>query len=282
MHPETHMGTVALAVGDLERSLHFYQNNLGLQLREQSDGAALLGADGRALLALTEQPGALPVQRGRTGLYHYAILVPSRVDLARLLRHMIDTRTPISGASDHGVSEALYLNDPDGHGIEIYRDRPKGEWPRMASGELSMVTDPFDFEGVLAEVTPGRIRWDGIADGTTIGHMHLHVASIRDAEAFYVGVLGFDMLQRYGGQALFVSAGGYHHHIGLNTWAGAGAPPPSKEAARLNWYEIVVPDSEAQRAVLARLDVAGIPYAEEEGVATFEDPSRNRIHLVIE
>jgi len=276
------MGTVALAVRDLERSLHYYQNNLGLRLQEQSDGTALLGADGRPLLALTEQPGALPVQRGRSGLYHYAILMPNRVDLARILRHMIDTRTPISGASDHGVSEALYLNDPDGHGIEIYRDRPRDEWPRLGDGDLSMTLDPFDFDSVLAEVTPGRIRWEGIADGATIGHTHLHVASTRDAEAFYVGGLGFDLVQRYGGQATFVSAGGYHHHLGFNTWAGVGAPPPSEEAARLLWYEIVVPNAEAQREVLARLDVAGVPYTEEAGVAIFEDPSKNRIHLAIE
>lgn len=281
MHPNTHMGTVALSVADLNRSLDYYQKQIGLRLQDRSDGTAHLGADGRPLLSLTEQKNVLPVQRGRTGLYHYAILVPSRVELARTMRNLINTRTPVSGASDHGVSEALYLNDPDGHGIEIYRDRPRDEWPRTNDGNIDMYTEPFDFEGVLAEVTPGRIRYETIADGTTIGHTHLHVSQLRDAQSFYVDTLGLDMIQRYGGQALFVSAGGYHHHLGLNTWAGVGAPPAPEGAARLLWYEILVPNAEAQQEVLARLAAADIPYELHDGVAHFEDPSHNQVHLAI-
>lgn len=284
--PQTHTGTVALVVSDLDRSLNFYQDNIGLRLQDRSDGVALLGADARPLLSLTEQKDISPVRRGRTGLYHFALLLPSRVELARTLRHLIDTRTPMSGASDHGVSEALYLSDPDGHGIEIYRDRERSEWPIPANAtegaRVDMVTEPFDFDSVLAEVTPGRIRWEAIADGTVMGHTHLHIANSMQSEYFYVDTLGFDLMQRFGSQASFISAGGYHHHIGLNTWAGIGAPPPPEDAARLLWYEILVPNVDAQQRVLAQLDAAGILYKTQDGVAVFNDPSQNTIHLVVE
>ena len=281
IHPETTMGAVGLIVADLNRSLRYYHENIGLHVHRRTETQVWLGAGGPDLLVLTEQPGARPVQRGRTGLYHFALLVPSRADLARVIRHLVDTRTSLAGMSDHGVSEALYLQDPDGHGIEIYRDRPRAEWP-VSGGELQMVSDPLDVPGMLAEVTAGKVQWHGMAPGTTIGHVHLHVHSIPAAEAFYCGVLGFELMQRWQGQASFVAAGGYHHHLGLNVWAGVGAPPPPDDAARLDWFEIVLPTDSAYADAVARLqgNATELEVSEALGVTTALDPSGNRLRLI--
>jgi catechol 2,3-dioxygenase len=227
---------------------------------------------------LVEQPGARPVQAGRTGLYHFAILTPSRYELSRVLNHLVDSRTPIGGASDHAVSEALYLTDPDGHGIEIYRDRPRDEWPEM-NGRINMTLDPFDAQGVLAELAKNPAEWEGLHPDTKIGHVHLHVADIAAAEKFYVETLGFDLVLRYGGSASFISAGGYHHHLGLNVWAGQGAPPPPDDACRLLYYVIDVPDQAALDSVKQRLQSAAIAYDETEAGLRVSDPFRNMIHI---
>ncbi|HXF62908.1 MAG TPA: VOC family protein [Caldilineaceae bacterium] len=277
IHPDTHIGAVALVVADLARSLDYYQNGIGLRLLARENGIAHLGVGERELLRLYEQPGAKPFpQRGRSGLYHFAILTPSREALGVTLQHLIHSQTPIGGASDHGVSEALYLTDPDGHGIEIYRDRPRSEWP-MDGDELRMTLDPLDAPGILA-AGAGR-PWTGLAEGTTIGHIHLHVSQIGAAESFYVETLGFDLMQRYGGQASFISAGGYHHHIGINTWAGVGVPPPSPEMARLLWYEIRVPDEGALEEALARVRAAQLPIERHEQGWLVRDPAQNPVVL---
>jgi len=280
IHPNTAIGATALIVPNLDRSLDYYQNNIGLQLRMRDGATAWLGVGGRDLLVLTEQPGARKVQQGRTGLYHFAILVPSRVELARTLRHLIDTRTPIGGASDHAVSEALYLTDPDGHGIEIYRDRPRAEW-EFPGGTLKMTVDPFDMQGVLAELNGSEPAWTGLHPGTTLGHIHLHVANIPATEHFYVDLLGFDLMVRYGAQASFIAAGGYHHHMGLNTWAGVGAPPPPADAARLHWFEIRLPDQAALDPVVDRLQAAKVAFQRQDSLVVVNDPSQNQIHLVV-
>lgn len=275
--PQTRMGRVGLVVSDLARSLDYYQNGIGLRLLRRENGTATLGTAQRELLYLVEQPGAKPVGRGRTGLYHYALLMPSRPALGDELIHLIQSQTPIGGASDHGVSEALYLSDPDGHGIEIYRDRPRSEWPRTASGELAMVTDPLDAEGVMAAAA--GTRENEMDPGTVMGHVHLHVASVGDAEAFYVDTLGFDQIQRFGPQASFISAGGYHHHLGLNIWAGAGAPPPEPDAARLLWFECVLPTQAALDDVLERLAQRNLPVVEQDHGWLVRDPSQNGVVL---
>ncbi len=277
---ETRMGQVGLIVADLERSIRYYTERIGLALISASGPDAVLGVGGQGLLHLHEQPGARPVQRGRTGLYHFAILLPTRRDLALCIRNLVDTRTPLSGMSDHGVSEALYLNDPDGHGIEIYRDRPRVEWP-MRGGELEMTLDPLDVDGILGEVTSGRIRYEGAPEGTTIGHVHLHVRSTNEAEAFYCGTVGFDLMQRFGGQASFVSAGGYHHHLGLNVWAGSGAPPPPEDAARLAWYEIVLPAREDLDGVREHFAAAGVATTISDHKVLASDPSSNPIVFTV-
>jgi catechol 2,3-dioxygenase len=276
IHPNTAIGAVTLIVANLQRSLNYYQHHIGLRLHQQDDGAATLGAGEATLLRLVEQPGARPVQSGCTGLYHFALLTPSRLELARTLRRLLDTNTPIGGASDHAVSEALYLSDPDGHGIEIYRDRPRHEW-QFPGGQLHMTVEPFDAQGVLAELRDETSAWDGIHPETTMGHIHLHVAHIPAAEHFYVEVLGFELMARYGQAAAFIAAGGYHHHIGLNTWAGVGAPPPPADAARLHHFEIHLPDKTALGEVASRLQAADIPIQEQEGGWFVRDPAQNGI-----
>lgn len=271
------MGRVALTVHDLGRAVDYYTGRLGLQLLEQSAEQALLGAGRTPLLQLQRQPGARPA-RGVTGLYHFALLLPSRLELARTLRHLLDTQTPLAGASDHAVSEALYLTDPDGHGIELYRDRPRAEWVYWG-GALKMTVDPFDAAGVLALVDDATPTWTGIHPDTVMGHVHLHVAFLPQAESFYVDQLGFELMVRYGHQAAFVAAGGYHHHLGLNTWAGVGAPPPPADAARLLWYEIVVSGPAELQRLVTRLSAAGHAVAPFEQGYRVHDPASNGILL---
>jgi catechol 2,3-dioxygenase len=271
--PATTVGEVHLTISDLDRSVAFYMARLGLDVQRRDDRAARLGAGGRALLELVQAESA-PRVRGTTGLYHFAILVPSRADLARALRRLAETGTVMQGFADHGVSEALYLADPDGNGIEIYRDRPRSEWP-IQNGRLRMGADPLNVEDLLNEAGPG----DGLAPGTTMGHVHLHVADLAAAEAFYIGVLGFDLMQRYGPSALFVSAGGYHHHIGLNTWAGVGAPPPPPGALGLRHFVVRFPDAGAREQVAARVRAAGVSAVPQDGGLLIRDPARNALLL---
>lgn len=281
IHPETAIGSTHLTVADLDRSRQFYCDVLGFRALGGAGPALTLTADGATpLVVLAEQRGAQPKPRRATGLYHFAILVPSRLDLARSLRGLAEARYPLSGASDHLVSEALYLDDPDGNGIEIYRDRPRDEWPRL-NGQVQMTTDPLDVDGIVRELDREEQASDGLAAQTRIGHMHLHVADLRAAEAFYCGLLGFEVMQRYGPSALFVSAGGYHHHIGLNTWAGVGAPPPPAGSAGLRYFVVQLPDQAACDQVAARVRAAGLATeAVAEGLLV-RDQSQNGVVLAV-
>ena len=233
---DAHIGQVSLAVTNLDRSIEFYRDVLGFRESRRDGPVALLGAGLRTLVELHEKPHGIPKPRRSTGLYHFAILVPSRAALGRSLRRLTGQAWPLTGASDHLVSEALYLDDPDGLGIEIYRDRPRDEWPRR-NGELAMATDPLDVQGVHDE--PGaEAPWSGLDAGTVIGHVHLHVPHLDAAEAFYCDRIGFEPMVRGYPGALFVAAGGYHHHLGLNTWTGIGAPPPPEHAVGLQSFSI--------------------------------------------
>jgi catechol 2,3-dioxygenase len=274
--PGTHIGAVHLTISDLRRSVLFYEAHLGLVVHRRDDRTAWLGAGGPDLLILSQCETA-PRVRGTTGLYHFAILVPSRADLSRSLRRLVETGTVMQGAADHGVSEALYLADEDGNGIEIYRDRPRAEWPVVA-GQLRMGADPMDLDALLAEAG-GADSGAGLARGTVIGHVHLHVSRLADAEAFYVRLLGFELMQQYGPSALFVSAGGYHHHIGLNTWAGVGAPPPPPGAIGLRYFVVTLPNETALAALVERLRAAGVPPERLEGGLLIHDPAKNAILL---
>ncbi|MDR7481656.1 MAG: VOC family protein [Armatimonadota bacterium] len=255
IHPATRLGPVLLAAADLERSLAFYGEVLGLQVRDRRDDLAVLTADGAApLVVLVALPGARPQPRRTTGLYHFAILLPTRRELARALARLVQARYPLHGASDHLVSEALYLADPDGHGIELYADRPRQQWPTTARG-VAMATAPLDLDSLLADLdAPAAAAAGSLPPQTRIGHVHLRVADLGEAEAFYHGRLGFDVTQRDYPGALFLAAGGYHHHIGVNIWGSQGAPPPPRDALGLRAFTIVLPDAAALAAVLRRLD----------------------------
>lgn len=273
--PETKVGRVRLQVADLSRSLEFYEELLGLRVVNRSGGeggaaGAELGAGGAGplLVELRERPGARPVPRHRRlGLYHFAILLPDRPALGRFLGHLGEHGVR-PGASDHLVSEALYLHDPDGLGIEVYADRPRSEW-RRRDGEIVMATEPLDRESLLA--TGGAVPWNGMPAGTTIGHVHLHVGRLDRAAGFYHEALGLDRtVWSYPG-ALFLSAGGYHHHLGLNTWAG-DAPPAGEGEARLLDWALRVPTADDATAAEQRLADAGHPVERREDGFRVKDP----------
>ncbi|HTP18767.1 MAG TPA: VOC family protein [Solirubrobacteraceae bacterium] len=257
--PASAIGTVALTVTDLDRSRAFYERAIGLRASELDNGTLALGATGEpALIELRGDSSAARLNRRAPGLYHLAILVPTRLDLAFALARLAEARWPLDGASDHLVSEALYLSDPDGNGIEIYRDRPRAEWP-YAGDQLQMSTLALDLNDVLGELRGASELQTTVPSGTTIGHVHLQVADLAEAEAFYHGVLGFDVMVRGYPGALFVSAGGYHHHIGLNTWHSAGATAAPSGSVGLRSFAVELPDERELAAVLARVQAASIP-----------------------
>ena len=267
------MGPVHLTVSDLERSLAYYRTVVGLDVLEQGAGRASLGADSTELLGLVEEAGAEPSD-GYTGLYHFALLVPDRPSLARWLAHAVRERVPLTGLSDHYVSEAIYLRDPDRHGIEIYADRPRELWEGRVGQR--MTTEPLDVADLLAQ---GDGDFDRRPAGTTMGHVHLKVAAIPDTVEFYRDVLGFDLVVERVPQAAFLSAGGYHHHLGANTWESAGAPPPPAGSAALRHATVVLPRAEARDEAVRRVADAG---QEPEATATgtfVRDPSGNAVLL---
>jgi catechol 2,3-dioxygenase len=269
------MGAVELTVSDLERSLAYYRNSIGLDVLEQADGRASLGADGTELLVLDEVPGARPAPRN-TGLFHFALLVPERRALARWLAHAIREQVPLTGASDHFVSEALYLRDPDQHGIEIYADRPREVW----EGQVArMTTETLDLENLLGELGDAESEpFEGLPGGTTMGHVHLQVAELDETLRFYRDVLGFDLMASIP-SAAFLAAGGYHHHVGANTWQSAGASPPPDGAAALRRATIVLPDAEARDEVARRVAAEGEEPEETPEGAVVRDPSGNSLLL---
>ncbi|HXI21443.1 MAG TPA: VOC family protein, partial [Gemmatimonadales bacterium] len=258
--PATRVGPVRLAIADLGRSLAFYQEILGLRLLETDGERAILGAGAGEgpLVVLQQRRDARPVPRpGRLGLYHYAILLPERAALGRCLLHLHRSGVRVATA-DHRVSEALYLSDPDGLGIELYADRPRSTWgtrPTPAGPELVLTTEALDLESLGRAA--GATEWAGLPGGTVIGHVHLHVGSLPEAAAFYHETLGLDLtVWSYPG-ALFLSAGGYHHHLGLNTWIGPTAEAPRPDEARLLEWTLLVPDRAAALEGAGRLRAAG-------------------------
>ena len=272
--PETRLGPVELTVTDLDRSIGFYERAIGLEPHRREQTTAALGAGGEDLLVLVEDPAARRPGR-HAGLYHFALLHPSRLELARAALRLAATSTPIDGASDHGISEAIYLPDPDGNGLELAADRPRDVWPdlsRMAAGPR-----PLDLRGLVAladDATPPEHADRGL----TVGHVHLHVGDLDAALHFYRDVLGFELITRLP-SAVFVAAGGYHHHVGLNTWRGEGVPPAPDGVVGLRHFTIVLADGEELRAARERLANAGVE-AEPHGDATLvRDPSGNRILL---
>jgi len=262
--PATRMGPVELSVSDLERTLDYWQGVVGLRVLARDDGRASLGAGSRELVRFVEEPGARSA-RGFAGLFHVALLLPTRRDLARWLAHAGQDRIALEGLSDHAVSEAIYLRDPDEHGIEIYADRPREQWEGRVS-EL-MTTVPLDVESLFAELDEPRVD---LPDGTIVGHTHLCVSDVDDTVHFYRDELGFEVMAQLGPMAAFLAAGGYHHHIGANTWESRDRPKAPAGTARLLEATILVPDADELERVAGRLEVDV-----EDGAITVEDPSGN-------
>ena len=256
--PATHLGSIRLTVGDLDTIRGFYERAIGLQTIETTNGLTRLGGpEGHVVLELDHQPDAPARPPGSTGLFHHAILVPSRRDLARALHRVDGAGWRLQGASDHNVSEALYLADPEGNGIELYRDRPRDEW-RWHGDRIEMGTFRLDVDALYGAVASSG---DGMPAGTTLGHVHLQVTDLHEAEAFWCDTVGFEPTLREAPGALFIAAGGYHHHVGLNTWAGVGAPAPPPGARGLQSFEVVVPDQAEVDRVLTRVGSADWPQA---------------------
>ena len=274
--PIIYTGEVHLNVLDLVRSIRFYKEIIGFKVLEETSNKAVLTADGKTPLLIIEQPkNVTPKEPRRTGLYHFALLLPERADLGMTIKHFVEHKVAL-GASDHKVSEALYLSDPDGNGIEIYTDRDPSEWS-WTNGEVAMSTDPLDGQSVVAESTDEL--WDGLPTGTLMGHVHLHVAHLPEAETFY-NALGFEVVANYP-QAQFMSNGKYHHHIGLNTWSGEGATQPSVASVGLQSYTLIYPDGAVLTEAIAKVKELGEKVESLEGGYLVKDPSGNRIVLRI-
>jgi catechol 2,3-dioxygenase len=277
--PTTFVGHVKIKVENLNTSLKYYQEVIGFDVLEQTDTTAKLTSDGKTSILSLEQPENVTQKHGRTtGLYHFAILLPERSDLANIVIHLVNKGIKF-GSSDHLVSEALYLNDPDGNGIEIYIDRDPYEWSWRGQ-EVAMTVDPLDFENLLTTVKPGK-TWQGMPEETVMGHIHLHVSELKRTEEFYVKGLGFDVVNRYGGQALFLSSGKYHHHIGVNTWNGIGAPTPPENSVGLQSFTLILPNEETRRQIVSNLKKVGANVRQEDNKFITQDPSGNQVELEV-
>jgi len=272
----TALGPATLRVADEKRALALYQDVIGLKVFGYENGRFALGAGEKPFLFLDVIEGTTPrPRRNATGLYHVAILLPDRAALGSAISRLAGAGIKFS-AADHNVSEAIYLYDADGNGLEIYRDRPREEW-QWSGGLVRMGNLPLDFEGLLAE--GGKEEPDEhVPAGTLVGHVHLQVADLAKAEHFYCGVLGFTKTAALPG-ALFVSAGGYHHRVGLNVWDSLDAPPPPKTAAGLVEFTIELPDAAEVAVVKSRVEVAEISVEREHNGFIVRDPWQTRIRL---
>lgn len=276
--PNTFVGQVNLKVQNLDRAVSFYREVIGFKVLEQTNNKVDLTADGKTALLSIEQPDSVvPKQPQTTGLYHFALLLPKRSDLAKIVQHFTEIGLRV-GSSDHLVSEALYLSDPDGNGIEIYVDRDPSQWS-WQNNEVAMAVDPLDFVDLLS--SGKQQSWKGLPAGTVMGHIHLHVSELRKTEEFYTKGLGFEVVNRYGNQALFISTGKYHHHIGLNTWNGVGAPTPPVNGVGLESFTLILPNEASRSAIVANLKSIGADIIEENGSFVTVDPSGNHIQLLV-
>jgi catechol 2,3-dioxygenase len=251
----TRLGGVELTVTDLQKSIDFYTRVIGLQVRHREDGVAALGAGGEDLVTLREDPEATRPGR-EAGIYHFALLFPTREELARVAMRLVASHTAIDGASDHGVSEAIYLPDPDGIGVELAADRAQAQWADGAAEEFQRGGPaPLDLHALLDTVA-GEEPTALAGPGLKVGHVHLHVGSLDDGLRFYRDGIGFDVQMELP-SALFVSAGGYHHHVGFNLWRGRGAPPASATATGLRHWTLILESDEDLTALRSRLTALG-------------------------
>jgi catechol 2,3-dioxygenase len=274
-----HIGAVGMIVRDLDRLVAYYRDLLGLTVQERTPQTAILGVGDVPLLELAHRPDALPDDSREAGLYHTAFLMPTRADLARWILHVAKSRVPVTGASDHDVSEAIYLDDPEGNGIEVYSDRPSERWRRDGQ-VIFQKTDPLDIEAIIREVDPATATYAGAPGGLRIGHIHLRVGDTGKAEEFYCGLLGLDVTRRRTG-ATFISSGGYHHHVGANVWHSQGAGARSGLRSGLDWFSMEIADRPTLDVLQARLVAAGVHTdAIPEGFAA-SDPWGIRIRFAV-
>lgn len=276
--PTIYVGEVNINVVDLERSLAFYRDFLGFRVLEQTENEVILTADGKnPLITLVQPENVQPKMPRTTGLYHFAILLPKRADLAAFLRHLAENGGDMRlGASDHYFSEALYFDDPDGNGIEIAHDRETTVW-EWQGDQVSMGTVALDVQDLMADMEE---PWQGMPEETVMGHIHLHVADLDESRKFYVDGIGYDVVTEYPG-ALFTSHNGYHHHIGLNIWNGAGAPQPPENSVGLNWFTLVFPDEAKREEKVEKVRKLNAPIRELDGDYFVDDPAGNTIRFVI-
>ncbi len=290
IHPKTHIGYVSMTVADLDLQVEFYEKVIGLHVQQRGEMSARLGVGDTQLLELVQVPEARR-RRGPTGLYHFAILLPDRRELARVIGRLFALRYR-NYPTDHIMTKTTYLDDPEGNGIELYAESPEdGTWnlaggeyiTRRADGSLSDGREPLDVEALLKHLQEGDRLDAPIPPQTRIGHVHLHVRNVEEAVDFYHGVIGFDV--RGIAQAFrmaFVSAGGYHHHVGLNTWQGEGAPAPAPDSLGLRYFGVVLPDRAELERVMQRVREAGLPIEETDAGPIVRDPSQNGVLLTVE
>lgn len=274
--PQTEVGAVSLAVKDLFGMRDFYRDVIGLNLLSQSSESVDLGADGRTLVRLFSKAGGISYPNA-TGLFHLALLLPNRAELGRWLNHLIRSGYPLDGVGDHLVSEALYLSDPEGNGIEMYRDRPRDSW-EYANGQLRMDTLAVDLESLIAEANPEP--FDRLPAGTKMGHIHLQVNNVAQTVAFYQDALGFDLVMQMPG-AGFLSAGGYHHHIGMNTWRSYAGQIAPANALGLIDYQVLLPDDDAQISLLKRLTEKQVNFIQNDVAIRVQDPAGIMIEFLV-
>lgn len=273
------LGLVSLKVRDLENMSEYYQKVMGMHVLKQEQGRVILGVKdtGRELIELVQITTA-DTKKLTAGLFHLAVLLPTRSDLGGFLYHLLVNKYDLGGASDHGYSEALYFNDPEGNGIEVYADKPKSEWDIREDGRIEGVTIQMDAEGVLGSVTA---PFTGLPAGTTMGHVHLTVHDLEGTERFYKDALGLGLKSDFFGHAKFFAFGEYHHQVGSNTWAGSHLPRPEKDQLGMDHYTWVLPSEEDMQELLKRLDKAGVAYSQTGDALIFEDNSGIELHAQI-
>jgi len=277
MDPQMKLQSITLRVKSLEKQLQFYHEALGLTVLKQETNQITLSANNILPLIVLQQDENVVQKPGNAiGLYHLALLVPSREDLAYVIKHLQHQGVRFDGASDHLFSEAFYLTDPEGNGIEIYRDRPQSEWPRSESGELVAASDPIDLQGIMSLHDENRI-WSGFPEGTVLGHLHLQVSLLRDSGNFYLHVLGLEEITRFHDSALFMSAGGYHHHVAVNTWQARGATLPTDHATGIVNYCITLSSKNEMDKFISHLQELHVEIQHNENGFSLLDPSHIRI-----
>ena len=280
IHPKTEIGVATLKVADLDRSLKFYTEIIGLHPLTLDAQSATLSAGSRSIMRIEAVPAAQRQPHGTTGLYHVAILLPDRATLIVKMAQIAAARYPISGYADHLVSEAFYLNDPDGNGLEIYRDRPRDQWPRV-DGQIQMASNPIDLDEFFSTVSAPALPTDpSLPVGTTLGHMHLRVGNIPVALQFYHNVLGFDLITTMP-NALFLSAGGYHHHIGMNIWESRNGQAPPESSVGLREFSIWLPDIAERDRLVAQMEASGIAVEHQSDTVLVRDPWQTQIALAV-